>query len=554
MITPEQRAEIRRLFYAEHWKIGTIAAQLSVHADTVREAVEVTKFQSSRNRPRGTIVDPYLPFIREVLEKYPRLRATRIWQMVKGRGYAGSVLPVRRVVAHLRPQSSRKAYLKLSALPGAQAQADWGHFGSVAIGKGRRPLSCFVMVLAYSRAIDAIFTMDQTLESFLRGHLAAFAYFGGVPREIAYDNLKSAVLERYGNAIRFQPRLLDLAGHYHFAPRICAPGQPTQKGRVERAIGFLRTSFFAARSFRSVADLNAQFVVWRDEIAHARKLPGDASRTVTDAFAEERGYLLPLPEHPFETDLVRPVASGKTPHVRFDRNSYSIPHRLVRMPVTLVAGADVVRVLDGAAEVARHARSYDTGATIEDPAHVADLIEQRKAAATTKTRDRLLLTVPELAAFFELLAMRGDPMGRHTTWLLRLLQEHGAEALREAVLEVLARGAVGASSVAHLLERRRRKRGALVPIPIELPAHPGVRELSVTPHRLEDYDELGKDTAAGTPDRSGQSHGGTGASPHRLDLAGPDLPRDAHTLESDDAPGGTGRRGEEGSGGEGPGA
>jgi transposase len=554
MITPEQRAEIRRLFHAEHWKIGTIATQLSVHPDTVREALEVQKFQSARSQPRRTIVDPYLPFIRDVLEKYPRLRATRIWQMIKGRGYAGSVLPVRRTLVHLRPQCSRKAYLRLSALPGAQAQADWGHFGTVAIGRGRRPLSCFVMVLAYSRAIHAVFTLDQTLESFVRSHLAAFAYFCGVPREIAYDNLKSAVLERYGNAIRFQPRLLDLAGHYHFAPRICSPGQPNQKGRVERAIGFLRTSFFAARSFRSVPDLNAQFVLWRDEIAHVRKLPGDGTRSVTDAFAEERGYLLPLPEHPFETDLVRAVSSGKTPHVRFDRNLYSIPHKLVRMPLTLVAGASIVRVLDGAAEVAHHARSYDTGVTIEDPAHVADLIEQRKAAATTTTRDRLLLSVPELAAFFELLAMRGDPMGRHTTWLMRLLQEHGAPALRDAVLDVLGRGAVGAASVAHLLERRRRMRGVLVPVPIELPNHPGVRELSVTPHRLEDYDELGKNTAAGTPDRTGQSHDGARPAPHRLDLAGPDLARDPHALESDDAAGGTRQRREEGPGGEGPAA
>ncbi len=203
------------------------------------------------------------------------------------------------------------------------------------------------MVLSYSRAVYALFTLDQTLESFLRGHVEAFQTWPGVARILVYDKLRSAVLERAGTAIRFHPRLLELAGHYHFAPRPCTPGRGNEKGKVERQIQYLRHAFFAARRFVDVEDLNAQFRRWRDEVAHQRPHPEQRDRTVAEVLAEEQPRLLPLPAHPFATDVMRTVVSGKTPYVRFDRNSYSIPHTHVRRPLTLLASATTVRVVAG---------------------------------------------------------------------------------------------------------------------------------------------------------------------------------------------------------------
>jgi transposase len=173
MITPEQHAEIRRLYYGEHWTVGTIAAQLGVHHDTVRAAIADTQ-AVRRGTCRATALDPYLPFVRDTLAQYPRLRATRLYEMVRARGYAGSVVQLRRVVRLLRPQATPTVYRRLTTLAGEEAQVDWGAFGTIRIGHGTRPLSGFVMVLSYSRALSALFTMDQTLESFLRGHVEAF--------------------------------------------------------------------------------------------------------------------------------------------------------------------------------------------------------------------------------------------------------------------------------------------------------------------------------------------------------------------------------------------
>ena len=292
MITPAQRAEIRRLYYAEHWKIGTIAAQLGLHRETVRAAVERDSPSVPPSVWRPSIIDPYLPFIRDTLTQYPRLRATRIHEMVRQRGYAGSVFPVRKLVQRLRPETSRVVYRRVVTLPGESAQVDWGSFGKVRIGAGTRTVSGFVMVLGYSRALAALFTLDQTLESFLRGHVHAFDALGGVARNLVYDNLRSAVLDRRGAAIQFHPRLLELAGHYHFAPRPCTPGRPQEKGKIERKIQFLRHAYFAARPFRDLDDINAQFRRWRDEVAHRRPHPEQPNRSIAEVWAEEKPRLL----------------------------------------------------------------------------------------------------------------------------------------------------------------------------------------------------------------------------------------------------------------------
>src|SRR5262249_12198014 len=328
MIPPELHARIRRLFFAEHWPVHTIAAQLDVHHDTVRRAVESERFIRTGTQVRPSALDSYKALIRSTLEQYPRLRATRLWAMVRERGYPGSVLQVHRSVRTVRPGARTEAYLRLDTMPGEQAQVDWGHFGQIRVGSTARSLSCFVLVLSWSRACYARFALDQTLESFLRGHVEAFTTLQGVPRTILYDNLKSVVLERVGDHIRFHPRLLELAGHYHFAPQPCAVARGNEKGRVEKFISFLRHAFFAARPFTSVADPNAQLARWISEVAHARPVPTRREQRVAEALAEEQLRLLPLPEHPFTCELLRAVSSGKTPYVRFDGNDYSIPHTL----------------------------------------------------------------------------------------------------------------------------------------------------------------------------------------------------------------------------------
>src|SRR5213075_2803293 len=427
----------RRYFFAEHWKIGTIAQELSVHPDAVRHAIESDRF---RRGPalRASIVDPYLEFVRQTLDQHPRLRATRIYQMIRERGYSGSIIQLRRSVARLRPPA-REAFLRLQTFPAEQAQLDWAHFGQVAVGRARRTLSCFVITLSYSRALYLEFFFDQTMENFLRGHVHAFQEWGGQPRVILYDNLRSAVLERRGDQIHFHPRLLDLCAHYHFAPRPCQVRAGNQKGRVERAVLYVRESFWAGRTFTTLEELNRQALLWRDQVAHQRPWPDDDSRTVEQVFTEEQPRLLPLPTHPFETDLVLPIHAGKTIYLRFDLNDYSIPPEAIGRPLTLVASDTRVRILDGSKQIAQHRRSYDRHQLVLDPAHQQALLEEKRKAFGSTPGGRLSQAVPESEALLDAAFARGESAGSQTAQLLKLLDTYGAAELRSAVREALER-------------------------------------------------------------------------------------------------------------------
>lgn len=154
------------------------------------------------------MVDPYVPFVVEQLEKYPGLRASRLFVMIKERGYPGGPDHLRRLVGRLRPRKAAEAFQRLRTMPGEQAQVDWAHFGKLDVGRAQRPLWAFVMVLSYSRRLLLRFSPGASMPFFVAGHVEAFADFRGVPRVLLYDNLKSAVLERHGDTIRFHPTLL----------------------------------------------------------------------------------------------------------------------------------------------------------------------------------------------------------------------------------------------------------------------------------------------------------------------------------------------------------
>lgn len=497
MIDRETVARIRHLHYAEHWTVGTIAAEVGLHHETVENALH-EKTRASPP-PRPSLLDPYLDFIRQTLETHPRLTATRILAMLKERGYSGKERQLRRKVAKLRPLR-REAFLRRRTFAGEEAQVDWASFGHVLIGAAKRALSAFVMTLAYSRMLFVEFFFNQSLENFVRGHVHAFSDFGGVPRYLLYDNLRSAVLERHGDAVHFNPRLIELASHYHFAPRVCRPARGNEKGGVERAVRYLRDSFFAARPFTTLEDFNRQARAWRDEVTMARPWPQDDRQTVAQAFAEEAPRLLPLPAHPFDTDLLVPVGSAKIIYVRFDLNDYSIPPAAVGRLLSLVASDQSVRILDGIQEIARHRRSYDRHQRVEDHAHVESLLAEKNRARGSSPCARLIDAVPEADAFLDAGFGRGESAALLTQKLLLLLDDWGPRELRAAVRQALDKQTPRVSSVAYILAKNRRQAQPPRALPVDLSRRPDLKDLYVKPHAPETYDELSRPVTDSDPD------------------------------------------------------
>ena len=184
-VVAEVEAEIARLFHVEHWKVGTITAQLGVHHDVVRRILGLLPPQARPNR-MPLLIAPYDEFIKETLQKYPRLRSTRILDMIKERGYLGSERTLRRFVAMVRPTPTREAFLRLDPLIGEQAQVDWAHVGQIPVpGGGTRSLWLFIMVLAWSRAMWGEFCFDTTVHSLLRSLVRACSDYPQADRTLA---------------------------------------------------------------------------------------------------------------------------------------------------------------------------------------------------------------------------------------------------------------------------------------------------------------------------------------------------------------------------------
>jgi transposase len=492
MIAKETEAEIVRLFHGEKWPIGTIAGQLGVHHTTVQRVLRQTGLEPKAVAPRPSMADPFVPFIIEQLEKYPRLRASRLFVMIKERGYPGGADHFRRVVGRLRPKKAAEAFQRLRTLPGEQAQVDWAHFGKLQVGRAVRSLWAFVMVLSFSRRLFLRFFPGAAMPFFVRGHVEAFAEFGGAARVLLYDNLKSAVIERRGDAIRFHPTLLEMSAHYRFEPRPVAVARGNEKGRVERAIRYVREAFFEARSFADLADLNRQAAEWTATAALQRPWVEDRARTVREAFDDERSALVQLPDEPFPAYERLEVEIGKTPYARFDLNDYSVPHDRTQRTLVVFADLDSLRIADGNDVVATHARCWDRGQQVEDSAHLERLVAQKRRAREHRGFDRLARAARSSQAFLRLVGARGGNIGSSTARLLQLLDAVGAAELEEALVEALERDAVHIGAVRQIVDRRRTARG--LPPPVSIPLARGEHAaLVVTPHALATYDALKKE-------------------------------------------------------------
>ncbi|MCP4921115.1 MAG: IS21 family transposase [Proteobacteria bacterium] len=494
MIPEELEQLILRLHLVEGWRPGTIARQVGVHHNTVKRVLRTHGVPRKPAAPRPSIVDPYRAFIEETLVKSPTLPASCLYAMCVERGYPGTEGHFRSLIARMRPRRPAEAYLRLRTLPAEEAQVDWADFGQVRVGKAWRRRSAFVMVLSWSRMPFVRFFYDQRMGSFLAGHVAAFAFFKGVPRRCLYDNLKSAVLSRHGDAIQFNPTLLALARHYRYEPRPAAPYRGNEKGRVERRILHLRTSFWAKRPHdgtEDLDDLNDRVQTWCLETAGGRPCPEDRTLTVAQAWADEQPRLRPLADDAFPAEDQLEVRCGKQPYVRFDLNDYSVPHDHVRRTLTVRATPTVVRVLDGGEVIARHERSFDKGAQVEDPEHLRALTAWKRDAREQRGMDRLHHATPSAKVLLQGAAQRGHNLGSAVAGLLRLLDTWGPEAVESAVIECIAADALHVAAVRQTLDRRQQEAELPPPSQVELPDDPRVRELTVVPHALRSYDGLG---------------------------------------------------------------
>lgn len=491
MLDAETKAEIRRLYFGEHWKVGTLARHFGVHHTTVKRAIGADSFASNpKSSSRPSQLDPFVPFMRDELAKKPKLTGTSLHRMLAARGYPGSAIQVRRKIRQLGLRPKPQAYLRVHALPAEEVQVDWMHVGDVEIKGFTRRLSALVFVCSYSRAIFAHFAYEQTVGAVLEGHRDAFAYFGGVPRSLLYDNMKTVVIERSGSAVRYNIAFTRMRQHYHFKAKTCPPRCPEQKGKVERAVRYIRDSFVQERTFLSAKEAQRRFMSWTEQIAGERPCQSDREMTVTEALKVEKGLLMPLPQHPYECCDVREVRPRKYPFVTFDLNEYSVPHILVGETLTLLADSKRIRIVHKNDVVAEHPRLWGAREVAENPEHIATLLETRHAGADAQGRVRLAREVPGIEQLYQALIEAETPLGRATVRLTALLDTYGSKCMRDALEHAHKSGQrLTVQRIAEALSELYYSPDDPMPEPTFVAKH-HLSSYTVVNHDLGDYDDL----------------------------------------------------------------
>lgn len=450
--TDARRAEALRLHYVDGLGIRAIARQLCISRKTVRRMLGTeTDKPPARSKLRPSVLDPHEAFLAAELKRCPELRAPAMLERLRERGYTGGISILRDRMRVLRPTALSEAFLTQSFAPGQVAMVDWADFGFALPGVPRR-VSAFVMVLGHSRMLYLEYTLSQRFGTFVRCMERALAFFGGVALCDVFDNMRTVVLEhRPPHPPVFNPQMLSYAAARGFALHACTPYRGNEKGLVERPIGFVRKRFWPGRRFASLDDLNRQARVWRDTYANHREheLTGKVPALVFEH--EESCHLAPIRRADFDTRDDDSGTIDKLFRIRFDRNRYSVPWRLVGQHVTVRADDTHVDIFLGPKRIARHVRCWSIGEDREDPEHRRGFREHKPKAAA----DQLPYALSHLGevgrSYFKVLAAGGRSIRRETERLVLLCELFGEHSTHRAMGEVMKNGHVGVEYVEYLL-------------------------------------------------------------------------------------------------------
>jgi transposase len=484
----ENWTEIRRRVLVDGQSKRSVCREFDIHWDTLQKILdhpEPPGYRRTAPRPKPKL-DPFLPVLHQILEddqKAPKKQlhtARRIFERLRDEhGYEGGLTIVKAAVAAWRTRSA-EVFVPLAHRPG-EAQVDFGQAEILldVLDGQTATVALFAMTLPYSDATFVCAFARECTEAFLEGHVRAFAFFGGVPRRISYDNSKIAVARIIGSRDRkVTDAFLSLKSHHLFDSHFCLVRRPNEKGHVETLIGYVRRNFLVpvpvvrggleplndGLERRCREDLTRQ--LWGKPTAKAALLD------------EERSALLPLPSESFVAARVEPRDVDSLSLVSFDANQYSVPTEFAHHQATVVASVDTVRIVVGEQVAATHPRCWGREQVFYNPVHYLALLERKPGAWDFAAP----LQGWELPVCFGVLrrleAEFGGPGTRQFIKVLRLLERTDPAELTWAVQRALELGLADADAVRLILEHRREQpvglfcldgRPHLKPVAVPLP-------------------------------------------------------------------------------------
>lgn len=476
---------IYRLHHEEKWGVRRIARELHIARKTIKKYLRSPAGVPAIRKPRKTKLDDFKPVIRELVERDPKASAVVITERLRPLGFTGELTILRAYLRTLRDiVHVPRAFIRVESSPGDRFEVDWGHFGALDYQGDKRKLYAFCLIECHSRRLYVEFTHSQSFETFVRCHIHAFRFMTGVARECLYDNLWTAVTERDGRIVRFNPRFLAFAREFGFYPRACNPAAAWEKGKIERGgIGYLRQNFWPLRTFTDLADVNRQVRQWLDEVANKR----------IHSLTRER------PDERFRPEALRPMPSldpdyrdtviarvHKDIRLCFEANRYCVPPRYVGRVLVIKADSSSVTIYDREREIIRYPRSWRRGQTFGSERFEKEMLERRPGAERTQGQQRLVALVgPTAEAYLRCLAETDRSMTYQIRHLLALVRQYDPEAVASAFAKAQAAGAFGSDYVANILLQEHFPREQQPPLRLQ---DPSLNELTTDPLSLLEYD------------------------------------------------------------------
>lgn len=456
----ESGASLRRIALNLHLSREAVRRVLAEVRAARTAAGEAGGLPARRRKRRAGKLDPYLDYIRDLLERYPNITAQRVYEEVRGRGYGGGYVLVSKRVRELRPRPARSPVLRFETAPGEQAQMDYAVYDLDFTEEGRRRVSLFSYVLGYSRRQYLRFVEAQDFETTVREHVRAFAHLGGVAAACLYDNMKVVVLRHEDGEPIYNPRFLAFATHYGFRPVACRPRRPQTKGKVERPFAFVESSLLNGRTFRNLDQLNEVAAWWLAHVADVR-VHGETKKRPLDAHAEERPRLIPLPANPYDVATVVYRTVNAEGFVAYRQNFYSVPWRHIGQVLPVRVTEDEVVVYGPQlAEIARHRLlgRGQSGQRSERPEHrPSEDPKQRQAWLIERFAD----LGPSGRRFFEELVREQRCGKSQAEKILALLGTYRRADLHAALERAVRFGAYAFAAVERILAAQARPKSAL---------------------------------------------------------------------------------------------
>jgi len=377
MLEMEGQFMMRKL-YEEGLTISEISRETGHCRKTVRKYIREKEYQSfERKSKRKSKLDPYKDYIDARLARY-NLSAVRIMEEIEEMGYDGGYSTVKSYVKMVKRTTRRvPAEIRFETRPGVQMQVDWGELEDIIVDGIKKKLYCFNGVLGYSRMRYIEFTLDCKTETFIQCHVNAFQYFGGVTKEILYDNTKNVVLKRalMSSKSTWNPLFEDFNKYYGFIPRLCKPGKEgaKTKGKVERVVGFAKSNFYLGRDYDSINDLNNQARQWMEKVNG--KIHGTTKEIPFNRWVDEK--LEPFDtKTPYQITRIEYRKISKDCFISYMGNRYSVPWQYAGLQAKLQIQNTKIKISVNGTDICDHVVREGSGHFVKNNEHFEGLLKE----------------------------------------------------------------------------------------------------------------------------------------------------------------------------------